>query len=154
MKICQNCGMSISDTATFCSNCGATMQQSPSSTATSYQQPPQNTNYYPNQQNQQQENPFYQSQQYQPPAYTPYPSYPNTAPQKRSAPLVLGIIGIIFALLLPIVTYCCSIPGLVMANKDIAMGANNQAARILNIVAIIIAAINSFFGVIMQLSMF
>lgn len=65
--------------------------------------------------------------------------------------MVLGIIGIIFALLLPIVTYCCSIPGLVMANRDVRLGLPNQGARILNIIAIVIAAINSLLGVMLQL---
>ena len=89
----------------------------------------------------------------QPPAYpgTPgygQPPYPyGQIPRKRMAPTVLGIIGIVFGILLPLVTYCCSIPGLVMANQDIRRGLPNQAGRILNIIALAVALANSVFSI-------
>lgn len=79
---------------------------------------------------------------------TPPPEYPNPQDQKRTAPLVLGIIGVIFAILLPLVTYCCSIPGLVMANQDIRNSLPNQSARVLNIVALVIAEVNSLLTIL------
>lgn len=87
------------------------------------------------------------------PPYPPY-SYPNQTPRKRSAPTVLGIIGIVFGLLLPLVTYCCSIPGLVMANQDIRQGMPNQSARTLNIIALVIAVANSFFSIFLNYVLF
>lgn len=109
-------------------------EQAPYQQQSPYQQQPyqqQNTNSY---------QPAYQQPGYQQPS--PYMA------RKRNSPMVLGIVGIVFAILLPIVTYCCSIPGLVMANKDIRMGMNSNAARVLNIVAICIAVVNSFFGIV------
>lgn len=90
----------------------------------------------------------------QPYGQQPYsqPGYPYPQGEKRTAPLVLGIIGIVFAILFPLVTYCCSIPGLVMANQDVQRGLPNQNARVLNIVALVLAVINSFLGILMQLT--
>lgn len=145
MKTCPRCGNQNDDSKVNCDLCGEPLAAYPNQQyqqpAQQYQQPAQQQ-YQPYQPNATQ----YQQQ---------YPSYQTAAQPavKRKAPLILGIIGVIFALLLPIVTYCCSIPGLVMANKDIRNGADNRGARVLNIVAIIIAAINSIAGVIMNLSM-
>lgn len=83
------------------------------------------------------------------PGYPGYP-YPQQQP-KRNAPLVLGIVGIVFAILLPLVTYCCSIPGLVMASKDIQRGLPSQSARVLNIIALALAVVNSVLGITLRL---
>ena len=89
----------------------------------------------------------------QPSSYTGAPSYGQPpypyaqVPRKRTAPTVLGIIGIVFGILLPLVTYCCSIPGLVMANQDIRRGLPNQTGRILNIIALAVALANSVFSI-------
>ena len=80
-----------------------------------------------------------------------YPGYPYPQQPKRNAPLVLGIVGIVFAILLPLVTYCCSIPGLVMASKDIQRGLPSQSARVLNIIALALAVANSFLGIALRL---
>ena len=92
------------------------------------------------------------------PGQPPYPQTPGQPPypqapyfQKRTAPLVLGIIGIIFALFIPLVTYACSIPGLVMANQDIRRGLPNQNARILNIVALSVAVFVHFLSILFNL---
>jgi hypothetical protein len=63
--------------------------------------------------------------------------------------LVLMIIGLLFALIIPIVTYPCSIVSLVLAikNKDLY---KTKLIIILNIVALILALINSIFGVLLQ----
>ena len=67
-----------------------------------------------------------------------------------TAPMVLGVVGIVFALCLPLVTYACSIVGLVLANKGINEGRTTKTtARTLNIIALVIAGINSLFGAIM-----
>ena len=64
---------------------------------------------------------------------------------------MLGIVGIVFAILLPLVTYCCSIPGLVMASKDIQRGLPSQSARVLNLIALALAVANSFLGIALRL---
>lgn len=64
-----------------------------------------------------------------------------------NALLVVGILGIIFAILLPIVTYCISIPGLALGAKR-----PDKKGVVLNIIAIIIAVINSVLGIILQMN--
>lgn len=59
--------------------------------------------------------------------------------------IALGIIGIIFGILFPLVTYCTSITGWVLAaNRP------DKKGMVLNIIAVIIAAINSIWGLILQ----
>ena len=84
-----------------------------------------------------------------PPVYQQSDYSPYTMPQKRTAPIVLGIIGLVFSFLLPIVTYPCSIVGVVMANSDNKRGAKNTSGLVLNIVALVIAALNSILGAIL-----
>ena len=63
--------------------------------------------------------------------------------------LVLMIIGLLFALIIPIVTYPCSIVSLVLAIKNKELY-KTKLIIILNIVALILALINSIFGVLLQ----
>lgn len=64
----------------------------------------------------------------------------NVQSEPGSAPMVLGIIGIVFALCLPIVTLTCSIIGLVLANNELNEGKTvKTTARTLNIIAVSIA---------------
>ncbi len=90
-----------------------------------------------------------------PPQMPPYaPPQQNYSPvpfrTKSSAPIVLGIIGIIFSILLPIVTYPCSIVGLVIAYKDHKCGLpNTTSGMVLNIIALVIAFLNSVAGAIL-----
>lgn len=66
--------------------------------------------------------------------------------------MVLSIIGLLFSLLLPIVTYPCSIVALVMS-------VNNKAAYktkpqfIIAIIGLILAAANSILGVVLQMQL-
>lgn len=60
--------------------------------------------------------------------------------------LVLGIIGIIFAILLPLITYCVSIVGLVLSIKK-----KDKVGIILNSIALVGAVINSIAGVVKYL---
>ena len=59
--------------------------------------------------------------------------------------LVLSIVGLVFSLLLPIITFVCSIVGLVMANNNRETH-KTKAAYIMCIIGLIIAVINSAFG--------
>ena len=68
--------------------------------------------------------------------------------------MVLGIIGIVFSVILPAVTYSCSIPGLVIALNKKKKNYNTLAGTVLNIVAVSLALINSILGVIMTIKMF
>lgn len=155
MKVCQKCGTMLADDAEYCTNCGNYLQSSPESQPAQGeqqqvgQQPwesqPYN-NYYEQQQQPYQNPP--PSEGY-PPVYQQSDYSPYTMPQKRTAPIVLGIIGLVFSFLLPIVTYPCSIVGVVMANSDNKRGAKNTSGLVLNIVALVIAALNSILGAIL-----
>ena len=57
--------------------------------------------------------------------------------------LTLGIIGTVFAFILPVVTFACSIPGLVTSVKAKSRRYDANAGIALNIVAISLAGINS-----------
>lgn len=134
---CSRCGAQNADGSSFCGQCGTPLN------AGAPMYPPQNQ---PQSQWQ---------QQYQYPNGSVYiqTKEPRKAPHK--APLVLGIIGILFALILPIITYGCSIPGLIMANSDIRDGLTHKHTyRILNIVALALAALNSFVAVVSALSQY
>lgn len=73
---------------------------------------------------------------------------------KQSIPsLVLGIVGVVFALIFPIVTYACSIPGLIIALKDRKRAYKANPGIVLNIVALSIALINSLFAVVIAIKM-
>ena len=67
--------------------------------------------------------------------------------------LVLGIIGLVFSFFFPAVTYSCSIPGLVIGIKN--RNTHKSSASIaLNIIAVVIAVINSVCAVLMTIKMF
>lgn len=66
--------------------------------------------------------------------------------------LVLMIIGAVFSLLLPIVTYPCSIISLVMSISKRHTHKTTYAI-VINIIALIIAVINSALGVMLQMGM-
>ncbi|ERI99316.1 hypothetical protein, partial [Clostridium sp. ATCC 29733] len=87
---------------------------------------------------------------YQPPQQMPY-QIPRPHKSNKTATLTLGIIGLVFSILLPIVTYCCSIPGLVMARQNPYTGEKDTVGKVLNTVAICVAALNSLAAVISNL---
>lgn len=127
----------------------AQQSMQPTGAPSPYAQPPVQTNPVPSPYTP--PAPPYAQQNGTPYGQTPVPGYPYQQHQKRNAPLVLGIVGIVFAILLPLVTYCCSIPGLVMVNQDVQRGLPNQSARVLNIIALCLAVANSIFGILWRL---
>ena len=68
--------------------------------------------------------------------------------------LVLGIIGVVFSLFVPVVAYACAIPGLVSGVKKSRQNYSASAGIVLNIVALSIAVINSVLGVVMTIRLF
>lgn len=68
--------------------------------------------------------------------------------------LVLGIVGLVFSVMLPIVSYACAIPGLIIGIKKRKKNYSSSAGISLSIVAISIALINSVLGIIMTVKMF
>ncbi len=64
--------------------------------------------------------------------------------------LVLMIIGAVFALILPIVTYGCSIPSLVMSIKKKEEYITTYAI-VINIIALVGALINSILGIVLAM---
>lgn len=68
--------------------------------------------------------------------------------------LVLGIVGLIFSFIIPIVSYACAIPGLVIGIKKRKKNYSSSAGISLSIVALSLALINSVFGVLMTIKMF
>ena len=68
--------------------------------------------------------------------------------------LVLGIVGLIFSFIVPVVSYACAIPGLVIGIKKRKKNYSSSAGISLSIVALSLALINSVFGVLMTIKMF
>ena len=60
--------------------------------------------------------------------------------------IITGIVGIVFAVLFPAVTYGCSIPGLVMSVKR-SKTEKTTCSFVLNVVALALAAANSITSV-------
>ena len=111
-----------------------------------YQQQPMQNGY-----NQQQpmQNGYNQQQPYQN-GYNPYVTPQNQEKKSmRASILVLSIIGLVFSLLFPLVTYPCSIIGLTMANKH-KNDEKTQPAIVMNIIALFVAVINSTLGVMLN----
>ncbi len=68
--------------------------------------------------------------------------------------LVLGIVGVVFSLFLPFVSYGCSIPGLAIALKKNKKNYNTKPGTILNVIALTLSVINSAMGIIMTVKLF
>ena len=68
--------------------------------------------------------------------------------------MVLGIVGIVFSIILPLVAYACSIPGILIGINKSKKNYNSSAGIALNIVALSLALINSLLGVVMTVKMF
>lgn len=73
--------------------------------------------------------------------------------KKDKVSMILGIIGTAFSVIVPIVTYACSIPGLIIGIKKKKLNYNANAGIALNIVAISIAFVNSLFAAIVSIKM-
>ena len=68
--------------------------------------------------------------------------------------LVLGIVGLVFSFVLPLVSYACAIPGLIIGVKKSGKNYNSSAGVTLSIIAISLALLNSALGVVMTVKMF
>lgn len=68
--------------------------------------------------------------------------------------LVLGIVGLVFSVIIPVVSYACAIPGLVIGLKRRRRNYNSTAGVALSIIALSLALLNSVFGVLMTIKMF
>lgn len=68
--------------------------------------------------------------------------------------LVLGIVGLVFSVIVPVVSYACAIPGLVIGLKRRRRNYNSTAGVALSIIALSLALLNSVFGVLMTIKMF
>lgn len=68
--------------------------------------------------------------------------------------LVLSIVGLVFSFFLPVVSYACAIPGLIIGIKKRKKNYSSSAGISLSIVALSIALINSVLGVVMTVKMF
>ncbi|MCH5349932.1 MAG: hypothetical protein J1E40_11460 [Oscillospiraceae bacterium] len=68
--------------------------------------------------------------------------------------LVLGIVGLVFSFILPVVSYACAIPGLIIGVKKSRKDYNASAGVSMSIIAISLALINSVLGVVMTVKMF
>ena len=84
--------------------------------------------------------------------YNTYNGNTNIEKKVHVPSLVLMIIGAVFALLLPIVTYPCSIISLVMSISKRNTHKTTYAI-VINIIALIVALINSALGVMLQMGM-
>lgn len=160
---CSTCGSEISDFATFCPNCGATIEKAEPVPATPVEV------HAPISQDAPYATP---AGQYTPPAYQP-PVQPTPAPYatpvykqapsessadpsangKAIASLILGICGTI-AWLLPLVGYPVTIVGLVLGIKGLKSEKRGMALAGLILSAVSLAAcmINSCAGAIMALA--
>ena len=122
---CTKCGSKTPNNAAYCSACGSPLADAPETAAWVSPEP-------------------YSS------AFSPEMQGQGTPSTKV---VVLSTIGLIFAFLLPLVTYICSVIGLVFASGEIASGKTAKTTyRTINIVALVIAGINSILGVILMLS--
>lgn len=63
--------------------------------------------------------------------------------------IVLGIVGIVFSLICPAVSYGCSVPGLIITAEKKKSGFRTAAALVLNIVALACAFSNSVVAVVL-----
>ena len=68
--------------------------------------------------------------------------------------LVLGIVGVVFSLFIPIAAYACAIPGLITGVRKQRKNYRASAGIVLNIVALSLALINSVLGIIMTIKIF
>lgn len=150
MSYCKYCGSEMPDGARFCTNCGAELEaQTTASTGgyepysaqqniqPPYQQPAQSETAYQPYGAQQ---PPYQPYGTQQPPYAPQPQQPNTqgyyqqAPEQADAYYLAskaksnGIVAIVFAFLIPLVSWIVGGMGISKANKalDYATITNDQ----------------------------
>lgn len=84
-------------------------------------------------------------------SYNEMPTENNGGKKVHVPSMVLMIIGAVFSLLLPIITYPCSIISLVMSIQKRDTHKTTYAI-VINIIALVIALANSILGVIIQMN--
>lgn len=128
MNFCPNCGAALQTDEKFCSACGTPVQQAP---ANQYAQP--------------QADPFVQNQA----AFNQFPEATQAPVEKKKSvtPIVLGVLGIIFAWLFAIIGHVLSIIGIVMGVKEYKQ-TKNIAALVLPIIGEVCAVVSSVIGII------
>ena len=82
----------------------------------------------------------------------PIPQQPNTQ-NKSYVSLILGIIGIVFALLFAIIGHACCITGICLGIKERNRG-QSSTGLVLCIVGEVLAVLNSLLGMILALGIF
>lgn len=73
---------------------------------------------------------------------------PGTPSSRKGTVLILGIVTLIFSVTFPLVSYICGIVGLVMASKAQKAGENVRNGRLLCIIGLVLAVLNSIVGMI------
>lgn len=73
--------------------------------------------------------------------------------RKSVSSLVLGIVGLLFSFIMPIITFATSIPGLVIGIKHKKKGFSANPGIVLNIVALAIALVDSILVGILTVKM-
>lgn len=88
-----------------------------------------------------------------PPGLNPGAGFPGGQQPKplHTPSLVLAIVGAVFALILPIVTYPTAIPALVMAARRLGTH-KAMAALVISIAALAVALVNSALGAFIAVS--
>ena len=76
---------------------------------------------------------------------------PEGEKRKDTSSMVIGIIGIVGGLLIPIIGIGCGIGAIVTANKNAAI-ADTRTGRGVGIAAIVVSVINMIAGIILNLS--
>ena len=135
MKYCTQCGIQLADDAAFCTQCGAAQ-------AVAEPQAPIYTNDQP---------PVYTNDQppvYQPPVYDA-PVQPEV--KKNFTPLVLGILGIIFAWLFALVGHVLSIIGIITGAAE-CKRTGNASGLVVSIIGEACAILSSFIGIIISMN--
>lgn len=153
MKICNNCGTEYEDNQTVCAKCGAGLSDKVASK-------PEQENAHSVTAAPQENHVSQQNAPYQPQMYIPYP----TDTRRSTAPIVLGIVSLfiaiislltldhlmfdysdnIYYILCPVFTVmCCSIIGLILANRDIKDNIrwSGKGAVALNLISLFFALI-------------
>ena len=73
---------------------------------------------------------------------------PAPASGQKGTILILGAVSIIFSLIFPLASYVCGIVGLVMASKAIKAGENVRNGRLLCIIGLVLAVLNTVLSIV------
>ncbi|MBR6790425.1 MAG: zinc-ribbon domain-containing protein [Oscillospiraceae bacterium] len=75
---------------------------------------------------------------------------PAVGNDRKNTLLILGIVTIVFAFIVPLVSYICGIVGLVMASKAKKSGEDIGSGRTLCIIGLVLAVLNSILGILVS----